>query len=68
MQIKIQLTDQPSQSEALQMLADAFWNTGGQEKYEATKAARDVNGIPDSQWLKANLMGLIDDATATFEN
>lgn len=51
---------------ALQPMIDDFWAGGGQEKYAANKEARDLNGIPDSQWLKANLMGIIDDAEITF--
>ncbi len=62
----IELYDQPSQSEALQMLLDAFWNTIGKEKYEASKEARDANGIPDAQWFKANLMSLVDEAEITY--
>ncbi len=54
-------------NENLQLLLTAFWVSGGQEKYETTKAARDANKIPDSQWFKANLMGLIDDAEITYE-
>ncbi len=67
MKFNLELKDQQSQSEALQMLVDAFWNTGGKESYEASLEARKLNGIPDSQWLRANLMGIIDDATITFE-
>ncbi len=64
---KIKIDGQLSTTESLQMLTDAFWNTGGKEKYEATKETRVANGIPDSQWLKANLMGIVDDAEITFE-
>lgn len=45
----------------------AWWNNGGKEKYEATKAQRELNGIPDKQWFAANLMGIIDDAEITLE-
>ncbi len=53
---------------ALSEFANAFWDNGGKEKYESTKEARDANGIPDSQWFKANLMGIIDDAEITYDN
>lgn len=63
-----EVKDQLSQTEGLQMLLDAFWNTGGKEKYEASKEMREINGIPDTQWFKANLMGIIDDAEITYEH
>ncbi len=59
---------QEQQAEVLQALMEKFWNNGGKEKYEATKEMRQANGIPDSQWFKANLMGIIDDAEITYDN
>ncbi len=56
-----------SKDPIVQPLIEAFWNNGGQEKYETTKEIRAANGIPDSQWLKANLMDIIDNAEVTFE-
>ncbi len=53
---------------AVQHMLHDFWLNGGKEKYEATKEMRDANGIPDSQWFKANLMSIIDDAEITFES
>ncbi len=49
-----------------QMLLNEFWDNGGKEKYEATKELRAANGIPDSQWFKANLMSIIDEAEITY--
>ncbi len=40
----------------LQMMIVEFWDNGGKEEYEETKAMRDANGIPDKQWFAANLM------------
>ncbi len=51
----------------LDKLLKCFWAYGGKEKYEETKVMRDANGIPDSQWFKANLMGIIDDAEIEIE-
>lgn len=51
----------------VEVLLQTFWERGGKEKYKASKAMRDVNGIPDSQWFKANLMDIIDNAEITYE-
>jgi len=56
------------QAQLLENLYNWFWDNGGKEKYYETKAARDANRIPDEQWFKANLMGLIDDGKITLEN
>ncbi len=53
-------------AEELAPLLTRFWENGGKEKYEATKAARDVNGIPDKQWFAAQLMDIIDNAEITY--
>lgn len=50
-----------------QMLLNEFWANGGKEKYEATKEARQLNGIPDKQWFAAQLMSIIDDAEIALE-
>ena len=62
-----EVKDELSQTEGLQMLLSAFWNTGGKEKYEASLEARKANGIPDKQWFAAQLMNLIDEADITYD-
>lgn len=44
----------------------AFWENGGKEKYMESLELRRANGIPDSQWFKAQLMGLVDDAKIIY--
>lgn len=48
-------------------LIQHFWENGGKEKYKATVEAREANGIPPDQFIRACLFAIIDDSKIIFE-